>query len=104
VARQAVHDILHMPPDPLKALRGTWFASQSRAHRSSWCGSLGQARHRQFQLCQQLCKANWHSLRVKTLGSIRGRPLALKLPIPKATVRWLLTWRPTALVAHRARR
>jgi hypothetical protein len=42
-------------------------------------------------------------LRVKTLGSIRGRPLALKLPIPKATVRWLLTWRPTALVAHRAR-
>ena len=29
--------------------------------------------------------------------------MALKLPIPKATVRWLLTWRPTALVAHRAR-
>jgi hypothetical protein len=48
--------------------------------------------------------ANWHSLRVKTLGSIRGWPLALKLPIPKATVRWLLTWRPTVLVAHRARR
>ena len=63
-----------------------------------------QARHRHFQLSQQLCKANWHSLRVKTLGSIRCRPLALKLPIPKATVRWLLTWRPTALVAHRARR
>jgi len=37
------------------------------------------------------------------LGSIRGRPLALKLQIQKATVRWLLAWRPTALAAHRAR-
>ena len=37
------------------------------------------------------------------LGSIRGRPLALKLPIQKATVRWLLAWRPTTLAAHRAR-
>jgi hypothetical protein len=28
------------------------------------------------------------------LGSIRGRPVALKLPIQKATtVRWLLAWR-----------
>ncbi len=37
------------------------------------------------------------------LGSIRGRPLALKLPIQRATVRWLLAWRPSALAAHRAR-
>jgi hypothetical protein len=37
------------------------------------------------------------------LGSVRCRPLALKLPIQKATVRWLLAWRPTALAAHRAR-
>ncbi len=63
----------------------------------------GQARHRQFQLRQQLCEANRNSLWVKMLGSIRGRPLALKLPIQKATVRWLLTWRPTVLAAHRAR-
>jgi hypothetical protein len=37
------------------------------------------------------------------LGSIRGRPVALKLPIQKATVRWLLAWRPVTLAAHHAR-
>jgi hypothetical protein len=62
-----------------------------------------QARHRQFQLRQPLCEANQYSSWVKLLGSFRGRPLALKLPIQKATVRWLLAWRPTALAAHRAR-
>ncbi len=31
------------------------------------------------------------------LGPVRGRPLELKLPIQKVTVRWLLAWR------HRAR-
>jgi hypothetical protein len=28
------------------------------------------------------------------LGSIRGHLVALKLPIQKETVRWLLAWRP----------
>jgi hypothetical protein len=37
------------------------------------------------------------------LGSIRGRPIALKLPIQKETVRWLLAWRPRNLSSHRAR-
>ena len=27
----------------------------------------------------------------------------MKLPIQKATVRWLLAWRPSTLSAHRAR-
>jgi hypothetical protein len=62
-----------------------------------------QARHRQFQLRQPLCDANQYSSWVKMLGSIRGRPLELKLPIQQATVHWLLEWRPTALAAHRAR-
>ncbi len=35
------------------------------------------------------------------LGSVRGRPMALKLPIQKVTVRWLLAWRPTTLAAQR---
>ncbi len=100
VARQAVHDILRMPLDTLKAL--TWdmvcFAVPSAQIELVW--KSVQARHEQFQLRQQLCEANWYSLRVKMLGSI----LALKLLIPKATVRWLLTLRPTALVAHLARR
>jgi hypothetical protein len=37
------------------------------------------------------------------LGSIRSHPVALKLPIQKATVRWLLAWRPGTPVPHRAR-
>jgi hypothetical protein len=36
-------------------------------------------------------------------GATRGRPAALKLPLHKATERWLLAWRPTTLSAHRAR-
>jgi hypothetical protein len=36
-------------------------------------------------------------------GATRGRPAALKLPLHKATERWLLAWRPTTLAAHRAR-
>jgi hypothetical protein len=50
-----------------------------------------------------MCEANQFSLWSKMLGSIRGRPVALKLPIQKATVRWLLAWRPDSLAAHRAR-
>jgi hypothetical protein len=103
VARQAVHDILPMPLDTLKAL--TWdmvcFAVPSSQIELVW--KSVQARHRQFQLRQPLCEANQYSSWVKMLGSIRGRPLALKLPIQKATVRWLLAWRPTTLAAHRAR-
>jgi hypothetical protein len=103
VARKAVHDILPMSLDTLKAL--TWdlvcFAVPSSQIELVW--KSVQARHRQFQLRQPLCEANQYSSWVKMLGSIRGRPLALKLPIQKATVRWLLAWRPTALAAHRAR-
>ncbi len=103
MARQAVHDILRTQLDTLKAL--TWdmvcFAVPSSQIELVW--KSVQAHHRQFQLRQQLCEANRYSLWVKMLGSIRCRPLALKLQIQKATVRWLLTWRPTALVAHRAR-
>jgi hypothetical protein len=62
-----------------------------------------QARHRQFHLPPPLCEANQFSSWAKMLGAIRGRPVALKLPIQKATVRWLLAWRPATLAAHRAR-
>ncbi len=98
-----MHDILPMPLDTLKAL--TWdmvcFAVPSSQIELVW--KSVQARHLQFQLRQPLCEANQYSSWVKMLGSIRGRPLALKLPIQKTTVRWLLAWRPTALAAQRAR-
>jgi hypothetical protein len=50
-----------------------------------------------------MSEANQFSLWSKMLGSIRGRPVALKLPIQKAMVRWLLAWRPDSLAAHHAR-
>ena len=103
VARRAVQDILPMSLDTLKAL--TWdmvcFAVPSSQIELVW--KSVQARHRQFQLRQPLCEVNMYSSWVKMLGSVRGRPLALKLPIQTTTVRWLLAWRPASLAAHRAR-
>ncbi len=98
-----MHDILPMSLDTLKAL--TWdlvcFAVPSSQIELVW--KSVQARHRQSQLRPPLCEANQYASWVKMLGSVRGRPMALKLPIQKATVRWLLAWRPTTLAAHRAR-
>jgi hypothetical protein len=103
VARQAVHDMLPMSLDTLKAL--TWdlicFAVPSSQIELVW--KSARAGHRQFQLRQPLCEANLYSSWVKMLCSVCGRPRALRLPIQKATVRWLLAWRPTALAAHLAR-
>jgi hypothetical protein len=98
-----VHDILPMSLDTLKAM--TWdlvcFAVPSSQIELVW--KSVQARHRQFQLRQPLCEASQDWSWVRMLGSISSRPLALKLPIQRATVHWLLAWRPSALVAHRAR-
>ena len=103
VARKAVELILPMTLDTLKAL--TWdmvcFAVPSSQIELVW--RAVQARHRQFQLRQPLFEMNQYSSWVKMIGSVRGRPLNLKYPIQKHTVRWLLAWRPESLVAHRAR-
>ncbi len=79
------------------------FAVPSSQIELVWMKSV-QARHRHFQLRQPLFEANQYSSWVKMLGSVCGRPLALKLPIQKVTVRWLLAWRPTSLASHRAHR
>jgi hypothetical protein len=60
-----------------------------------------QVRHRRFHLPPPIMsEANQFSSWSKMLGSIQGRPVALKLPIQKATVRWLLAWRPDTLAAR----
>jgi hypothetical protein len=59
--------------------RGTWFALQSRARRSSWCGSASRS--------------------VRPTSTRRGSRCWARF----AVGRWLLAWRPTALAAHRAR-
>ena len=103
VARKAVDLILPMSLETLKAL--TWdmvcFAVPSSQVELVWRAI--QARHRQHQLRQPLFELNQYSLWVKMLGSVRGRPLNLKFPIQKHTVRWLLAWRPATMAAHRAR-
>ena len=103
VARKAVDLILPMSMDTLKAL--TWdmvcFAVPSSQIEMVWRSI--QARHSQFQLRQPFFEQNQYSLWVKMLGSVRGRPLNLKYPMQKHTVRWLLAWRPATLAAHRAR-
>jgi hypothetical protein len=50
-----------------------------------------------------LFEMNLYSSWVTTLGSARGRPLDLQYLVQKQAVRWLLEWRPTTMVAHRAR-
>ena len=103
VARKALGSVLPMSPETLNAL--TWdlvcFAVPTSQVELVW--KAVQARHRQFHLPPPLCEANQFSSWAKMLGAIRGRPVALKLPIQKATVRWLLAWRPATLAAHRAR-
>jgi len=103
VARKAVAHILPMSLETLKAL--TWdmvcFAVPSSQVEMVW--RAVQARHRQYQLRPPLHEANEYASWAKMLGSIRGRPLKLKYPIQKGTVRWLLAWRPDTLAAHRAR-
>jgi hypothetical protein len=103
VARKALCAVLPMSLTTLKAL--TWdlvcFAMPTSQVELVW--KAVQARQRQFHLPPPMCEANQFSWWSKMLGSIRGRPVELKLPIQKATVRWLLVWRPDTLAAHRAR-
>ena len=103
VARKAVRLILPMSLDTLKAL--TWdlvcFAVPSSQVEMVW--KAVQARHRQFQLPPPVFEVNQYSAWARMLGSVRGRPTSLKLPIQKATIRWLLAWRPATLAGHHAR-
>jgi hypothetical protein len=103
VALKALDAVLPMSLTTLKAL--TWdlvcFAVPTSQVELVW--KAVQARHRQFHLPPPMCEANQFLSWSKMLGSIRGRPAALKLPIQKATVHWLLAWRPETLAAHRAR-
>ena len=54
----------------------------------AWVWRAIQARYRPYQLQQPLFKLNQFSSLVKMLGSVCGRPLTLKFPIQKHTVRW----------------
>ena len=103
VARRCLHRLLPMDLETMKAL--TWdlvsFCTPSSRIEAVW-GAV-QARHRRFGLVPPLNERNQFTSWSRMLNTVRGRPLALKLPIQSATVRWLLLWRPTGLAANRAR-
>jgi hypothetical protein len=103
VARKALGAVLPMSLTTLKALTLdlVCFAVPTSQVELVW--KTVEARHRQFHLPPPMCEVNQFSSWSKMLGSIRGRPVALKLPIQKKTVRWLLAWRPGTLATHRAR-
>ena len=103
VARQCLHRILPMDQVSMKAL--TWdlisFSVTSSRIEAVWAAV--QARHRRFGLVPPLNERNQYSSWVRMLNTVRGRPLALKLPIQRETVRRLLLWRPVSVAANRAR-
>ena len=103
VARRCLHRILPMDSTAIKAL--TWdlisFSVTSSRIEAVWAAV--QARHRRFGFVPPLNERNQYSAWVRMLNTVRGRPLALKLPIQRDTVRWLLLWRPSSLALNRAR-
>jgi hypothetical protein len=94
-----------VPLETLKAL--TWdlvcFAVPTSKVELVWKAVQAWHPGRQFPFPPPMCEVNQFSSWSKMLGSIRGHPVALKLPIQKATVHWLLAWRPSTLAAYRAR-
>ena len=103
VARRCLHRLLPMDSETIKAL--TWdlasFCAPSCRIQAVWASI--QARHRRFGLTPPLNERNQFSTWTRMLNTVRGRPLALKLPIQRETIRWLLAWRPIGLGANRAR-
>ena len=103
IARRCLPRVLPMDQETIKAL--TWdlvsFCVTSSRIEAVWAAI--QARHRRFGVTPPLNERNQYSTWARMLNTVRGRPLALKLPIQRSTVHWLLRWRPTGLAANRAR-
>ena len=103
IVRKAVHMLLPMSRDTLKAI--TWDLITFGASRSQvaavWCAI--QARHNAFGLEPPLCKPREFTTWMRALEHVMGRPLALKLPIHRSVVVWLLRFRPDSIADHRDR-
>ena len=103
IVRKATRHILPMSRDTLKAL--TWdlilSATSHSAIRAVW--SAINARHRLFGYTPPLNERNEFTAWVRSIGSIMGRPLSLKLPIHRSVVVWLLRWRPAGVADNRSR-
>jgi len=103
VVRKATQLIMPMPINTLKAITIdliTLAASRSQIE-SVW--QAIQARHRLFGLVPPLHGRGEYTAWARSIGTIMGRPLSLKLPIHKKVVAWLLRWRPESLVENRGR-
>ena len=103
VVRKTTLTLMPMPLNTLKALTMdlvTLAASRSQIE-AVWAAV--QARHRLFGLAPPLLGRGEYTAWSRSLGTIMGRPLSLKLPIHKTVVARLLRWRPESLVENRAR-
>ena len=103
VVRKATREIFPMPIVTLKAITMDLvsLAASRNQIEAVWCAI--QARHRLFGLAPPLAGRGEFTAWSRSLGTIMGRPLSLKLPIHKSVVAWLLRWRPETLVENRAR-
>ena len=107
IARKAVRLLLPMNTDTLKAL--TWdlrlFTHTASASLIEAVWHAIQARLRQYHLKQPIDGRGeltaW--TRKRSIASVTGRPLSLKLPIHRTIVVRLLGWRPTQVAWNRAR-
>ena len=91
-----------MSVDTLKAI--TWNLIVHAASRSLilavWAAI--QSRHSMYHLTPPIVGRGEYSAWVRTLSTITGRPLSLKLPIHRSIVAWLLRARPATVAQHRA--
>jgi len=103
VARRHCEHLLPMSADTLKAI--SWDLIVHVASRSLvmavWAAV--QARHTAHQLPPPIAGRGEFSAWARSLSSITGRPLSLKLPVHRSVVAWLLRHRPDSIATHRAR-
>ena len=103
IARKAVRLLLPMSTDTLKAL--TWdlitHAASASLIEAVWHAI--QARHRQYHLVPPIDGRGELTAWKRSISSVTGRPLSLKLPIHRTIVVRLLAWRPTQVAWNRAR-
>jgi hypothetical protein len=103
IARRATARLMPMDRDALKAL--AWDFLVMGASRSqiiaTWVAV--QARHSAHGFDPPIQRRGEFTIWARSLGHVMGRPMSLKLPIHRSTIRWLLLWHPAGVAVDRDR-
>ena len=91
-----------MSTDTLKALNWDLITHAASTSLIEAVWHAIQARHRQYHLNPPIDGRELTAWK-RSIASVTGRPLSLKLPIHRTIVVRLLAWRPTRLAWNRAR-